>query len=90
MVVDVKRAHWNADARRVIYFQLPDEDYEEGMCGLALKAKVLNRYMRWPVGGGIEYEADPRHAQVIAKEFYLEGGQVSDQSHNEVRSARRW
>ena len=38
MVVDVKRAHWNADARRVIYIQLPDEDYEEGMCGLALKA----------------------------------------------------
>ena len=38
MVVDVKLAHWNADARRVIYIQLPDEDYEKGMCGLALKA----------------------------------------------------
>ena len=31
MVVDVKRAHWNAAARRVIYIQLPDDDYEEGM-----------------------------------------------------------
>ena len=38
MVVDVKRAHWNAEARRTIHIQLPDEDYEEGMCGLALKA----------------------------------------------------
>ena len=162
MVVDVKRAHWNADARRVIYIQLPDEDYEEGMCGLALKAlygfldaascwneevgsmladngfavgkanpalfhheaediiglvhgddfvtladdqgqdffeacltkryqyskkgrlgprssdsreiKVLNRYMRWPEGGNPEYEADPRHAQILAKELNLEGG----------------
>ena len=30
--------------------------------------------MRWPVGGDIEYEADPRHAQVIARELNLEGG----------------
>ena len=37
MVVDVRRAHWNADARKTIYIQLPDEDWEEGMCGLALK-----------------------------------------------------
>ena len=28
--------------------------------------KVLNRYMRWSEGGDPEYEADPRHAQVIA------------------------
>ena len=33
--------------------------------------KVLNRYMRWPVGGDIDY---PRHAQVIARELNLEGG----------------
>ena len=30
MVVDVRRAHWNADAQRTIYIQLPDEDWEEG------------------------------------------------------------
>ena len=36
--------------------------------------KVLNRYMRWSEGGDPEYEADPRHAQVIAKELNLEGG----------------
>ena len=38
MVVDVWRAHWNADARRTIYIQLLEEDWEEGMCGLALKS----------------------------------------------------
>ena len=38
MVVDVQRAHWNADARRTIYIQLPDEDWAEGVCGLALKS----------------------------------------------------
>ena len=30
--------------------------------------------MRWPVGGDIEYETGPRHAQVIARELNLEGG----------------
>ena len=30
--------------------------------------------MKWPVEGDIEYEADPRHAQVIAREFSFEGG----------------
>ena len=38
MVVDVRRAHWDADAWRTSYTQLPDEDWEEGMCGLAFKA----------------------------------------------------
>ena len=38
MVVDVRRAHWNADAWRTIYIELPDKDWEEGMCGLALKS----------------------------------------------------
>ena len=38
MVVDVRRAHWNADARRTIYIQFPDEDWGDGMCGLALKS----------------------------------------------------
>ena len=27
--------------------------------------RVLNRYIRWPVHGDPEYEADPRHAQLI-------------------------
>ena len=121
------RPHWNAEARRTIYIHLPDDDYEEGMCGLALKAlygfrtgkanpalfhhegediiglvhgddfvtladdagqdffeacltkryqyskkgrlgprvsgsrelNVFNRYIRWPVGEDIEYEAVP-------------------------------
>ena len=28
----------------------------------------MNRYIRWPVGDDPEYEADPRHAQIIPKE----------------------
>ena len=36
--------------------------------------KVLNRYMRWSENGDLEYEADPRHAQVIARELNLTGG----------------
>ena len=162
MVVDVRKAHWNAAARRTIYIRLPEEDAEEGMCGLCLKSlygfldaascwhdevsnmltengfhvgkacpalfrhekeeviglvhgddfdtlsddrgqdffeacltkryqyskkgrlgprssdsreiKVLNRYVRWPEGGNPEYEADPRHAQILARELNLEGG----------------
>ena len=35
---------------------------------------VLNRYIRWPVGQDPEYEADPRHAQVISRELGLERG----------------
>ena len=38
MVVDVRKAHWNAAARRTIYIKLPEEDHEEGMCGLCLKS----------------------------------------------------
>ena len=30
------------------------------------ECRVLNRYIRWPVGQEPEYEADPRHAQVIS------------------------
>ena len=33
MVVGVR--HWNADARRTVYIPPPDENWEEGMCGLA-------------------------------------------------------
>ena len=34
--------------------------------------RVLNRYIRWPQGGDPEYEADPRHAQLILKSLELE------------------
>ena len=37
----------------------------------AQEAKVLNRSIRW-TAKGIEYEADPRHRQVILKELTLE------------------
>ena len=160
MVVDVRKAHWHAAARRTIYIKLPEEDDEEGMCGLCLKSlyrfldaascwsdevsdmltengfhvgksspalfrhdseeiiglvhgdnfltlsdyrgqdffekclkkryqykmrgrlgprktdsreiRVLNWYVRWPEFGEPEYEADPRHAQLILKTLNLE------------------
>ena len=31
--VDVRRAHFQARARRTVYVKLPEEDMEEGMCG---------------------------------------------------------
>ena len=36
------------------------------------ECRVLNRYIRWPEGSDPEYEADPRHAQIIAKQLGLE------------------
>ena len=33
--------------------------------------RVLNRYIRWPVHGDPEYEADPRHAQLIISDLEL-------------------
>ena len=38
----------------------------------AQEVRVLNRSIRW-TARGIEYEADPRHRQVILKELGLEG-----------------
>ena len=35
--------------------------------------RVLNRYIRWPASGDPEYEADPRHAQLVLKTPELEG-----------------
>ena len=32
-LIDIKRAHLKALARRKIYINLPDEDAEDGMCG---------------------------------------------------------
>ena len=36
--------------------------------------RVLNRYIRWSMGGDPEYEADPRHAQILIKSLNLENG----------------
>ena len=36
--IDVRRAYFHADAIRDVYVKLPDEDYEEGMCGKLLKS----------------------------------------------------
>ena len=38
------------------------------------ECRVLNRYIRWPEGRDPEYEADPRHAQVILRDLGIEGG----------------
>ena len=37
-LIDVSRAFFHAEALREVYIQLPDEDYEEGMCGLLKKS----------------------------------------------------
>ena len=38
MCVDIKRAFFNANARRAVYVVLPPEDAKEGMCGRLLKS----------------------------------------------------
>ena len=38
MFVDIKRAFFNAKARRAVYVVLPPEDAKEGMCGRLLKS----------------------------------------------------
>ena len=34
--IDVRRAYFHAKARRRVFVKLPEEDYEEGMCGMLL------------------------------------------------------
>ena len=34
MLVDISRSYFHVEARREVYIQLPEEDHEEGMCGL--------------------------------------------------------
>ena len=41
--VDISRAYFQADAIREVYVQLPDEDWEEGMCGKLLKSMYGTR-----------------------------------------------
>ena len=40
---DVRRAYFHAKARRVVYVDLPDEDWEPGMCGRLNKSMYGTR-----------------------------------------------
>ena len=39
--IDVRRAYFHARARRKVFVKLPEEDYEEGMCGMLVKACLV-------------------------------------------------
>ena len=41
--IDIRRAYFHSEARRTIYVQLPNEDHEEGMCGILQKAMYGTR-----------------------------------------------
>jgi hypothetical protein len=41
--IDVRRAYFHADARRKVFVELPDEDWEEGMCGKLEKSMYGTR-----------------------------------------------
>ena len=41
--IDISRAYFQADAIREVYVELPDEDWEEGMCGKLLKSMYGTR-----------------------------------------------
>merc|ERR1711884_178687 len=41
---------------------------DEGQCN---EVRVLNRVLRW-TSAGIEYEADPRHVEIILKQLNIE------------------
>ena len=41
--IDVKRAYFQADARRDVFVKLPEEDMEQGMCGKLLKSMYGTR-----------------------------------------------
>lgn len=40
--IEVRRAHFHAEARREVYIELPAEDAEEGMCGRLKEIDVWN------------------------------------------------
>ena len=42
--IDVKRAYFYAASEREVYVELPEEDYEEGMCGTLNKSMYGTRY----------------------------------------------
>ena len=39
--IDIKRAYFNAPSKRKVFIELPDEDREEGMCGMLCKSMHL-------------------------------------------------
>ena len=41
--IDVRRAYFHARARRKVFVKLPEEDHEEGMCGMLIKAMYGTR-----------------------------------------------
>ena len=41
--IDISRAYFQAEAIRDVYVQLPDEDWEEGMCGKLMKSMWYKR-----------------------------------------------
>ena len=41
--IDVRRAYFHAKARRRVFVRLPEEDHEDGMCGLLVKAMYGTR-----------------------------------------------
>ena len=41
--IDIRRAYFHSNARRQVCVQLPQEDYEEGMCGELVKAMYGTR-----------------------------------------------
>ena len=42
-VIDVRRVYFQAMAKRDVYVNLPDEDWEEGMCGKLIKSMYGTR-----------------------------------------------
>ncbi len=42
-LIDAARAYFHAKARRVVYVELPKEDYQEAMCGKLKKAMCSTR-----------------------------------------------
>ena len=43
VIIDVRRAHFHPYAKRELFIQLPDEDWEEGMVGLLLRTMYGSR-----------------------------------------------
>ena len=38
--IDVRRAYFHAKARRRVFVRLPEEDHEDGICGLLVKYEI--------------------------------------------------
>lgn len=41
--IDIRKAYFHSEARRAMYAQLAEEDYEEGMCGRLERAMYGTR-----------------------------------------------